>query len=160
MQNRIFHITAVLFVLVTFIGLISGSGLAFAAGQDKAAINKVRLDFNAAFNEGNAEAMGLLIDREGVWMPPGEPAIVGKDNVVARYTDYFTKVRSKFELKPGEIMLCGDRAFMSGAFKRADTPKTGGAVKEVTGHYLFVLKKQPDGIWKIARDIWNEPVKP
>jgi uncharacterized protein (TIGR02246 family) len=147
-------------IFVLFIMFVSGSGFVFAAGQDNAAINKVRLDFNTAFNEGNAEAMGRLIDKDGVWMPPGEPVIIGKDKVVARYTDYFTKVRSKFELKSGEIRLCKGLAFMSGSFVRADAPKTGGAVKEVIGHYLFVLKKQSDGTWKIISDIWNEPVKP
>jgi uncharacterized protein (TIGR02246 family) len=159
MQNRIFFTKPILFVFATFIILISISSFVFAE-QDNIAIDKVRLDFNAAFNEGNAEAIGRLIDRDGIWMPPGEPAIFGKSNIAARYTKFFAKVRSKFELKPGEIQLCGDWAFMSSAFERVDTPKTGGAVKGATGHYLFVLKKQPDGTWKIARDIWNDFVKP
>jgi len=158
MQNRISYVTPIFFVLFTFVMLLSGSGIALA-GQDNTAIDQVRLDFNAAFNEGNAAAMAQLIDRDGVWMPPGMAAIVGNDNIAALYAKTFAKVHSKFELKPGNIQLCGDWAFMHGAFSRADTPKAGGTVKKISGHYLLVLKKQPDGAWKIARDIWNSPVK-
>jgi uncharacterized protein (TIGR02246 family) len=158
MKNRIFYAFPVLFVLAAFT-ILRGSGIA-RAGQDDLAIDKVRLDFNAAFNDGKAEAMDQLIDLNGVWLPPGKPALVGKDSIVKHYSDYFTQVRSKFELQPGDIQLCDGWAFMNGAFSRADTPKAGGEVKQASGNYLFVLKKQPDGTWKIARDIWNETVKP
>ena len=148
---------AVLFTM--FIILVCGSSFALA-GQDNVAIDKVRLNFNSAFNEGNAEAIAQLIDPNGIWMPPGQPSIVGKDSIVAHYSSYFERIKSKFELKPGDIQLCDGWAFISGAFSRADTPKTGGAAREVSGHYLMILKKQPDGTWKIARDIWNDIVKP
>lgn len=158
MKNRIFYVFPIFFVFAVLIMLIS-SGIALAE-QDNVAIDKVRLDFNAAFNEGKAEALDQLIDLNGIWLPPEKPAIVGKDNIVKRYSDYFNSVRLKFELKPGDIQLCDGWAFMSGDFSRADTPKAGGTAKHVSGHYLFVLKKQPDGTWKIARDIWNETVTP
>lgn len=159
MKNRIFSASPILFVLATFIMLLSGSGIALA-GQDQVAIDKVRLDFNAAFNDGKAEAIGQLIDLNGVWLPPGKQALVGKDNIVKHYADYFAQVRSEFELKPGDIQVSDGLAFMSGAFNRADTLKAGGKPTQASGHYLFVLKKQADGTWKIARDIWNETVKP
>jgi ketosteroid isomerase-like protein len=92
-------------------------------------------------------------------MPPGEPNVIGRDSVVARYANFFTKVLSKFELKPGEIQICDNFAFISGDYKRSDKPKAGGTVQAVGGHYLLVLKNQPDGTWKIVRDIWNYSAK-
>jgi ketosteroid isomerase-like protein len=159
MKRRIFSAFPIFCVLATFIMLLSGSGIALAE-QENVEINKVRLDFNAAFNAGKAEAIGQLIDLNGVWLPPGKQAVVGKDKIVQHYADYFARVRSEFELKSGDIQVSDGWAFMSGAFSRADTPKAGGEATQASGHYLFVLKKQPDGIWKIARDIWNETVKP
>lgn len=131
-----------------------------SAGQDNAVIDKVRLDFNAAYNEGNAKALAGLITRDGIWMPPGEPTVFGQGNIKTRYTKIFTNVSSKFELKAGDIQLLGDWAYLSGDWSRVDTPKAGGAVKNISGHYLLIVKKQPDGTWKIARDIWNELTKP
>ena len=59
MKNRIFYASPIFFIVATLIMLISGSGLVLA-GQDNLAIDKVRLDFNAAFNEGNAEARNRM----------------------------------------------------------------------------------------------------
>jgi ketosteroid isomerase-like protein len=159
MKNRIFSTFPILCVLTTFIMLLSGNGIALAE-QDKVAIGKVRLDFNAAFNDGKAEVIGQLIDLNGVWLPPGKQAVVGKDKIVQHYADYFAQVHSEFELKSGDIQVGDGWAFMSGDFSRTDTPKVGGKATHASGHYLFVLKKQPDGTWKIARDIWNETLKP
>ncbi|MBF0510412.1 MAG: DUF4440 domain-containing protein [Deltaproteobacteria bacterium] len=159
MKSRIVYAPSIFFALAMFIMLTWGSGLVLA-GQDDVAIDKVRLSFNAAFNEGNLKAMEQLIDLNAIWLPSGKPSIVGKNNIMAHYTNVFAGAWSKLELTSGDIQVCDGWAFMSGDNIRADTPKAGGTVKQVSGHYLFVLKRQPDGTWKIARDIWNETVKP
>lgn len=159
MKSRVLSAHPVFSAFVALLLLVSGIGVASAA-DDKASIDKVRSDFNAAFTAGNAREMARLIDGNAVWLPPGKPAVVGKDSIAAVYTDNFKKFRSKIELKSGDIQVCNGYAFMSGDFSRADSPKAGGTVKKVSGHYLFVLKKQPDGLWKIARDIWNESTIP
>ena len=159
MRNRTFHANPVFFILTLLLALAFTSGHA-RAGQDDAAIDKVRLDFNAAYNESSAQALARLLDRDAVWMPPGEPTIVGRDSIEARYTGFFARVRSTFELKAGDIQTSGNWAYLSGDWGRTDTPKAGGTARSVSGHYLLILKKQPDGAWKISRDIWNELVKP
>lgn len=128
--------------------------------QASAAIDKVRTDFNAAYGKGDAQAMAGLIDLDAVWMPPGEPAVLGRDNIKARYAKFFANVGSRFELEAGCMQECGDWAFLSGAWNRTDTSRSGGNVRNVAGHYLMLLKKQPDGGWRIARDIWNELANP
>jgi ketosteroid isomerase-like protein len=42
-------------------------------------------------------------------------------------------------------------------YSRTDTVKTDTAstAQNVTGHCILAFKKQEDGSWKIARDIWN-----
>ncbi|MFA5353481.1 MAG: SgcJ/EcaC family oxidoreductase [Thermodesulfovibrionales bacterium] len=159
MQKQIFRAALISFVVFSVMMLTASSGPALA-GQDEAAVDKVRMDFNAAYSSGDGEAMARIIDPDAVWMPPGEPEISGRDNIVARYARNFSGLRSEIELKPGDIQVCGDWAFISGAAIRTDAPKVGGSVRQVSEHYMLVLKKQPDGSWKIARDIWNEPVKP
>jgi len=159
MKNQVHHSHST-FIVLAMIMLFVSSSVIVLAGDDSVAIDKVRLDFNAAFNAGNTQAISELIDDNGIWLPPGQPSVAGKDNIVADYANYFVKVRSKFELKPSNIQLCDAWAFMSGEFTRADTPKAGGTVQQVSGHYLFVLKKQSDGKWKIARDIWSDSMQP
>ena len=148
------------FLAMAVMAALMPQRFARAASDDRAAIDQVRIDFNAAFNVCDSKAVGRLIDPDGVWMPPGKPAIVGKDKVVALYGAYFKTTRPTFELKPGQIQQSGKWAFLSGAFTRMETIKASQTKNKVSGHYLFVLKQQPDGSWKIARDIWNEEATP
>ncbi len=151
---------AVLYIVVITMGVFWGGGASFA-GNDEAAIDSVRLAFNAAYNAGDAKAMAALIDRDAIWMPPtGEKAIVGADRIVARYEAFFGKTRSTFELKAGTIEVCGGCAYLSGEWQRSDTVSAGGTATPHGGFYLMVFKKQPDGSWKIAQDIWNDGIKP
>ncbi len=148
-----------LFTVLVLTVIIILPGIA-AAGPTTAAIDKVRYDFNMAFNAGNATSIDRLIDHDAIWLAPGEPAAIGRDKIIARYANYFQKMNSTLELKPGSIHICGKWAFLSSDFIRMDTPKSGGGTSQTTGHYLFVLKKQINGGWKIARDIWNEAAAP
>ncbi|NTU41580.1 MAG: nuclear transport factor 2 family protein, partial [Nitrospirales bacterium] len=130
MEKRIFRAALISFVLFTVM-MLAGSGPALA-GQDEAAVDKVRLDFNAAFSAGDTEGIARLIDSDGVWMPPGEPVVRGRDAIVARYARNFAGMHSEIELKPGDIQVCGDWAFISGAASRTDTPRAGGPVRLVS----------------------------
>lgn len=131
------------------------------AGADEAAVEKVRVKFNAAYSKGDAKAMGALLDRDAVWLPPtGEQALAGADKVVALYKAFFEKTRSEFELKPGTVQVSGQWAFLNGSWQRKDTGKPSGISSEHGGYYLLVFKKQVKGDWKIARDIWNDARKP
>jgi uncharacterized protein (TIGR02246 family) len=154
-KKRKFDQAIVYVVLALFFVIISTASV--FAGADEAAIEKVRVKFNEAFNKGDAKAMGALLDRDAVWMPPtGEQAISGADKVVALYKAFFEKTRSEFELKPGTIQVSGQWAFLNGPWQRKDTGKPSGIISEHGGYYLLVFKKQVNGNWKIARDIWND----
>jgi len=154
-MKRIMY-TAVVFVIFVTILILSGFGIVLA-NDDEATIDRVRLAFNASYAAGDAKAMGALIDRDAVWMPPtGEQAIVGSEKVVARYKVFFEKTSSVFELQPGKIQICGQWAFINGEWHRKDAAKRGGENKMHGGYYMMVFKKQSDGSWKIARDIWND----
>ena len=85
----------IFFLAMAVMAALMPQRIALAASDDRA-IDQVRIDFNAAFNAGDSKALGRLIDPDGVWMPPGKPAIVGKDKVVALYGAYFKTLRYYF----------------------------------------------------------------
>lgn len=158
MRNRPYFVRLAIFVVALLFALPAG-GAAFAA-DETAAVDAVRGGFNAAFNAGDAGAIGRLFDAEGMLLPPGMPAVAGAEKITARYAGYFGKTRSQFELKPGDIRICEGWAFLNAEFARTDTPKAGGNATSVEGHCLMVLRKQADGSWRIFRDIWNEAARP
>jgi ketosteroid isomerase-like protein len=46
-------------------------------------------------------------------------------------------------------------AFEWGYFTASFLESPGGEEKRLRGRLLRVLKKQPDGRWKVARGMWN-----
>jgi uncharacterized protein (TIGR02246 family) len=158
MKGRSWYSGIIVFALVTLCATFGGT-IAFAA-DETAAVDKVRIDFNAAFNAGDADAIERVFDAEGTLLPPGMPAVTGRENIGNRYRDLFRTTRFRFELRSGDIRVCDGWAFMNVEFARTDIPKAGGGETSVEGYCVLVLKKQPDGSWKIFRDIWNEAPKP
>ncbi len=53
-----------------------------------------------------------------------------------------------------EVARSGDIAYETGTYALTSTDKKGKATTS-KGKYVVVWKKQPDGKWKAAADIWN-----
>lgn len=50
----------------------------------------------------------------------------------------------------------GDLAYVRGHYKPTASPKAkGGAARSEEGKFVEVLKRQPDGTWRYAIDIFN-----
>ena len=54
-----------------------------------------------------------------------------------------------------EVTLAGDWAISNGTYSARRTPKAGGERTADSGKWLDVMQRQPDGTWRIYRDIWN-----
>ena len=68
--------------------------------------------------------------------------------------------RFKFEIgiTNEEVHTAGDLAFARGTYKATLTPKQGSGRIPIDGKYMTILVRQPDGSWKIHRDIFNSNV--
>ena len=124
------------------------------ANTPTARIDELRQAFNSAYNAGNATAIAGLLAEDAVWMPPGEPAVVGKSAIQRRYAAQFTSTHSFFALNPGEIRALAGLAWLRGTYQRVDTPIVGGPSTMTTGNYLMTFSRER-GDWKIINDCWN-----
>ncbi|WP_158269816.1 SgcJ/EcaC family oxidoreductase [Desulfonatronum sp. SC1] len=120
------------------------------------AIDTVRMNFNAASMASDALAVADLLDKDAVWVPAGQVAILGREAIKAFYVNRFTDKRTVITLHPGAIQLMGDWAVLHSTFSRLDADRLNREEQTYSGNYLWVLRKQPDGNWKVAYDIWNE----
>ena len=93
-------------------------------------------------------------------MPPNEPPIVGK----AALRSWFLRVTDQFSIDLNfsveEVKTSGDWAFERFSFRRTTTPTGGGEPATVQGKGVHVYRRQSDGSWKIAHDIWNSDEAP
>ena len=121
----------------------------------EAALNSLDEAFASAFNAGDAAAAAALYADDAVLMPPNAPAVTGKEAIQSFWKSGFDQFAGELSLTPAEVEVADDWAFSRGTYAGKSTPKAGGKPIEDTGNGLTIYKRQPDGSWKFARDIWN-----
>ncbi len=123
------------------------------------ALNDIWRRYAASLNAGEISSWMELWTDDGVQMPPDEPVVVGKEQIRVRNTAVLSQFAFNMEhITNLEVEESGDLAFARGHFGATLTPKGEGKPIVVDGKYLTILKKQPDGSWKIHRDAFNSNV--
>ena len=71
--------------------------------------------------------------------------------------DWITKelTTASYSEEAEEIEVAGDWAFSRGTYTFTGTKKAGGKPIQIIGKFIHILKRQPDGSWKLTRDCWN-----
>jgi len=130
--------------------------------EDVAAIRAADESFGKAATAGDAAALTAFYASDAVLMPPGSPALKGSEEIGKFWNGMTSAVGGPFELRNTAVQGRGDLAFSAGEYTATLTPKKAGAKPMPTEHgkYLGVLKKQPDGSWKLIYDTWNTDAAP
>jgi uncharacterized protein (TIGR02246 family) len=127
---------------------------------DVEAIRGVNQQCLAAINSGDADTCPNLFTDDGVFMPPNEPMIIGKDAIRAWLQTAMDSFTFDNTWSSEEIVVFGDWAFDRGSSTSIITPKEGGESIKDAGKYIWILERQSDGSWKYARVIWNSDNPP
>ncbi len=144
--------------------LSMSSPLAHAApAPDTAAIRLTLQRYEAALNRADTTAIVQLYTEDGVQMAPDAPAAAGREALRSAYAATFQAIALRLAFTVDEIVLLGKDAALllsqsTGTLKVQgnDQPAGPAAFKE-----LFVLRKQPDGQWKVSHYSFSAaPAKP
>lgn len=122
---------------------------------DRQAIEKVREREIASFVAGTPDSGAAVVTTDVVMMPPNEPTITGRDSVRAwlkRATDQY-RVNGRYT--DADITVVGDWAIERYDGELALTPKAGGRPMQERIKGIHIYRRQPDGSWQIAQDVWN-----
>jgi ketosteroid isomerase-like protein len=130
------------------------------AAADEQAINAVRGREVAAFSAGSVDSVLAVLTSDAVLMPPNEPMRTGPEairtwlqniasqfSVDARYTDV-------------QVSVAGDWGIERYVGVLRLTPKTSGPVVEERVKGIHIYRRQADGSWRIAQDVWNSDGPP
>lgn len=104
-----------------------------------------------AANANDAEAIAAYFADDAVRLPPNQPMIKGKEDIIANLKENVADDDGgtiKFEIV--DLYAAGDYAVEIGSWVSTDTAGT-----ETTGKYMSLFEKQEDGQYKCIRDIWN-----
>jgi len=144
--------------------MVGGGSEAAAASlsdEDKASIRALDEEWARAAQAGDGEAIAALYTADAVLLPPGEPMVKG-EAAKKYWVDFAKQFSGPTELNTMTVEGSGNVASAIGTYKMTLTPKKAGAKPLPTdeGKYIEVLKRQEDGSWKIAYDIWNPNAPP
>ncbi len=142
----------------------SASGVAATAATDagavRQAIDAANAKFVDAMKRGDTIAIAENYAEDAVVMPQGAESWRGREAISKGFTGMLTQATIReFSAKTEDLVIGGDLAVETGTYDEVYVPK-GGTETRDKGKYLNVWKRQPDGSWKIVRDVFNSDIPP
>ena len=108
--------------------------------------------YNEALNASSTDAVMPLYAEDGVFMPPYSQSAAGSAAVRKAYHAVFKAITLNVKFTIAEIVELGPGwAFARTNSAGTTTDHATGAKSAEGNQELFVLKKDDDGSWKIAR---------
>jgi uncharacterized protein (TIGR02246 family) len=108
--------------------------------------------YNEALNASSTDAVMPLYTEDGVFMPPYSQSAVGAAAVRKAYDAVFKDITLNVKFAIAEIVELGPGwAFARTNSAGTTTDHATGAKSAEGNQELFVLKRDDDGSWKIAR---------
>jgi ketosteroid isomerase-like protein len=117
---------------------------------DDSTIAGLKATLVRAFEQGDATLAAALYEPGARLLPPGSPVITGEDDVRDFFQRRFDAGSDGGVLETVRLDEYGDVAVEEGRYGR----RSGEQLLD-SGKYLAVFRRQPDGAWRWATDIWN-----
>jgi uncharacterized protein (TIGR02246 family) len=113
---------------------------------------------------GDFAALRALVDDDAVMLPPGGAPQRGAKDFDAAFDRLSNSPRTheviEYRLEFEEVKIFGNYAVEWGAIRGATREIASGRVNQSEYHVMRVLRRQPNGSWKIWRSIWAPAAGP
>ena len=128
--------------------------------QDLAAIAEFNRKYLKAINDEDIATLSSLTTEDHILIASGRPPTVGKAANDAANGRVFQQFNIDETWTPIETVVSGDLAYQRGTFTVAATPKAGGNTTNTSGNFLRIYRRQPNGEWRMTRDMFNSEQPP
>jgi len=137
--------------------LTGGSGVATLDGEgetmnedDLSTVDGVKAALVRAVERGDAKLAASLYEPGARLLPPGAPVLTGEDALLDFWQRRIDAGSDGGELETVRREEHGDVVVEEGRYGR----RSGDRLLD-SGKYLVVFRRQPDGTWRYATDMWN-----
>ncbi|MDF1680685.1 SgcJ/EcaC family oxidoreductase [Ponticaulis sp.] len=149
--------TVFLMLAIAVSGFVSGCSETPSQADDEANLVSATQTWVETYNRNDWAALADLFTTDAVMMPPGSPAVTGREAIVTWEATYEEGFRIALHVE--HIDVIGDHAIIRGRsclLIPLDDGKTGVDV----GKYLEVRIRSADGRWLVEQDIFNSSLSP
>lgn len=119
------------------------------------AIRDASRRFSAAMVAGRTDEIASLYTEEGVLLPPGR-VVRGRAAIREFFSPRPGVTQLSHAMTAEELKLLGDVAIDVGTWSNS-WRKGEGEPQSASERYLVVWRKEADGAWRIAWDVWHRP---
>ena len=131
------------------------------SASDSAGIAAADSAFRVAVDSGNAAAVAAVYASDASLLAPNLPLQLCRGAIQKFWSGHFEAYTVKVEVTSDMIEGRGDLAYKMGHYRLTAVPKSKSAPGIADdGKFVEILKKQPDGTWKYAVDIFNSNLAP
>lgn len=127
---------------------------ATAQADARAALEEVVADWDAAMSAGDLDALMATYGPDPFALPPGGEPARGTQAVRELWQGFMAQGELRTEDRVVKSWVSGDLAGAWGTYTLTITPEEGGPIEDA-GKFMFIAKRQADGSWKSAGNIWN-----
>lgn len=140
---------------------VTPTATARTQARDIAAIRAVGKAWARAYDEGRFADIPDMYTTDTMVMPRGRPRIEGREAMRRAIGGMAAGRKVDIVLTEREIRAVGDYGWYIGDFRVTYTPKEAGAASiSELGRALILYRRDPDGRWRILRDIDSPAPKP
>jgi ketosteroid isomerase-like protein len=123
--------------------------------RDIEALNAALAEHVVAVNSGDTATNLAGFTEDLVYLPPAGPPVRGKPALASFIGSFYEAFEAEIDMLPEETILMGDWAFQWGMITGTVQPLDGSEGVPLNGKWAYLYQRQPDGSWKIARDMYN-----
>ena len=127
-----------------------------AAADDADAIRRMATEYTQAIADGDRDKFVSFFTDNIVIMPPGAPAMLGRDAAKDFAGPLFDNFTVREAINYDEIHVDGDWATGRFSYTMTLTPKAGGAQTTERGKAIAWLRRGSTGAWQFSHWIWNQ----
>ena len=131
-----------------------------STADDLAAIADFNRRYVQAINDGDIATLSSLTTVDHIMLSPNSPPRIGKEANDAANGRAFERFDIDESWAPEETVIDGNLAYQRGTYVVESMPKAGGEKRRVTGNFLRIYRRQPDGSWRMTRDMFNNDRPP
>ena len=129
------------------------------AGPDVDAVRSWADRTIAAYNAADVDATFALYAPDALSIPPTE-TVTDATALRQSFAAFLAANTLEFTATIEDAVVSGDLGILRVAYRETFTARVGGAQGEQYGTWLVVLRRQPDGSWKLWRDAWSTLTPP